>query len=190
MAKLNWESIEGYKVELTAEEKLKLLENYELPSPDYTGYIQKSAFDKTASELAETKRQLKAKMSEEEQKEAERQAAAQALQEELETLRKEKQSLLRAEYVSLGYSAELAAKAAKAKVDGDTKTELETMKAFLDAQKQAYIQEALEGTLRPPAGSRTGHQSPKSSSTRMGYSERLKVYNEQPTTITNNLRRN
>ena len=182
MAKLNWESIEGYKVELTAEEKLKLLENYELPSPDYTGYIQKSAFDKTASELAETKRQLKAKMSEEEQKEAERQAEAQALQEELETLRKEKTvSTLRAEYVSLGYSAELAAKAAKAKVDGDTKTELETMKAFLDAQKQAYIKEALEGTPRPPAGNPDGASITKEQVNEMGYSEWLKLYNEQPT---------
>ena len=75
---------------MTAEEKLALLDAYEVPEPDLTGYIQKSAFDKTASELAEAKRQLKAKLTEEEQKEAERAATAKALQDELETLRKEK----------------------------------------------------------------------------------------------------
>ena len=153
MAKLDWTKIEGFKAEMTAEDKLKLLDGYELPEPDYTGYISKSSFDKTASELAEAKRQLKARMTEDEQKEAERQAAAQALQTELETLRKEKTvSSLKAEYIALGYDSELAAKAAQAKADGDTNTELETMKLFLQAQKQAYIKEALEGTPRPPAG--------------------------------------
>lgn len=182
MAKLNWESIEGYKVELTAEEKLKLLENYELPSPDYTGYIQKSAFDKTASELAETKRQLKAKMSEEEQKEAERQAEAQALQEELETLRKEKTvSAYVANFLSLGYDENLAAETAAAMAEGKTETVFANQKKFLEAQKQAYIKEALEGTPRPPAGKPDGASITKEQFNEMGYSERLKLCNEQPT---------
>ena len=60
--------IEGYKPDMTADEKLSLLEKFEPPTPDYTGFIKKDAFDKTASELAEAKRQLKAKLSEDEQK--------------------------------------------------------------------------------------------------------------------------
>ena len=33
-------TIEGY-AEMTAEEKLKALESFELPNPDYTGYVKK-----------------------------------------------------------------------------------------------------------------------------------------------------
>lgn len=152
MAKIDVSKIEGYK-EMTPEQKLAALEAYELADPDYSGYVSKSVFDKKASEAAELSKQLKAKMTADEQAEAERAAAAKAMQDELETLRKEKAvSSLKAEYIALGYDAELAAKAAQAKADGDTNTELETMKLFLQAQKQAYIKEALEGTPRPPAG--------------------------------------
>lgn len=155
--KLDITKLDGYKPEMTAEEKLALIDAYEIPDPDYTGYIQKTTFDKTASELAEAKRQLKAKMTEDEQKEAERQAAAEALQTELETLRKEKTvSTLKAEYIALGYDPESASKVAQAKADGDTKTELDVMKSFLEAQKQSYIKQALENTPRPPAGGNQG----------------------------------
>ena len=109
--------IEGYKPDLTAEEKLALLEKWE---PDTSGLIRKDTFDKTASELAELKRQLKARMTEEEQREAERKAADEALQVELETLRKDKTiSESRAKFLGLGYDDALATETAKALADGD-----------------------------------------------------------------------
>lgn len=115
MAKIDVTKLPGFKPEMTAEEKLALLDAYEVPEPDYTGYIQNSAFDKTASELAEAKRQLKAKLSEEEQKEADRAATAKALQDELELLRKEKTvSTYVAQYLALGYDEKLAKETAPA----------------------------------------------------------------------------
>lgn len=157
MAKLNFESIEGYKPEMTAEEKLKLLDSYEIPDPDYSGYIQKSAFDKTASELAEAKRQLKAKMTADEQAEAERATAQAELQQELETLRKERTvSNYKASYLALGYDEALASATAEALADGKTDVVFANQKVFIEAQQKVLNKEVLKGTPRPPAGEPSG----------------------------------
>ena len=59
--KIDITKIEGYRDDMTVEEKLELVLGYEIPEPDYSGYVKKSVFDKTASELADVKKQLKAK---------------------------------------------------------------------------------------------------------------------------------
>ena len=71
--KLDLSKIEGYE-NMSVEDKLKALESYEIEE-DYTGYVKKDLFDKTASDLAEKKRELKAKLTEEERKEQERNEA-------------------------------------------------------------------------------------------------------------------
>ena len=71
MANIDTSKIEGYE-EMTPEDKVKALESFNLPDPDYSGYIKKDTFDKTASELAQVKKDLKARMSEDELKEKER----------------------------------------------------------------------------------------------------------------------
>ena len=76
--KLDLTKIEGYE-NMTPEEKLKALEGYDVPDPDYSGYVKKDMYDKTASELAEKKKQLQAKLTEDE-------AAKQKEQEEREEL--------------------------------------------------------------------------------------------------------
>ena len=86
MAKIDISTIEGYS-EMTAEEKLAALEAMELPEPDFTGWVKKDALDKVASEAASYKKQLREKMTAEEEKaerEAEERAALQARVEELE----------------------------------------------------------------------------------------------------------
>ena len=66
MAKIDVSKIEGY-AEMSAEDKLKALEAYEVPDPDYSGYVKKDVFDKTAKELADKKKELKDKLTAEEQ---------------------------------------------------------------------------------------------------------------------------
>ena len=83
MAKIDITKLEGYKDDMTAEEKLKLYESYEIAEPSYDGYIKKDTFDKTASELANVKKQLKDRMSEDEVKEAERAQKDAEIMEEL-----------------------------------------------------------------------------------------------------------
>jgi len=147
--------LDGYRPEMTADEKLALLDKYEAPAPDYTGYIKKDAFDRTASELAEAKRQLKAKQTEEEQKEAARLEAEKAIKDELDTLRKENAvTKSKAEFLALGYDDALAADAAKALADGDLAKVFANQKLFVENLKKAERAAALAdgGGGEPPAG--------------------------------------
>ena len=49
--KVDVSKIEGYE-SMSAEEKLKAIESYEFAEPDYSGYVTKDTFDKTASEYS------------------------------------------------------------------------------------------------------------------------------------------
>ena len=50
------------------EQKIAALEAFETEDPDYSGYVKKDIFDKTASELAAKKKELNEKLTEDEQK--------------------------------------------------------------------------------------------------------------------------
>ena len=146
--------LDGYKPEMSPEEKLALLDKYEPDKPDLTGYIQKSTFDKTASELAEAKRQLKAKQTEEERKEAERLEAEAAMKAELEALRRDKTiSDSKAKFLGLGYDEKLATETAKALADGDMEKVFSNQAIHLENVKKAAAAAALAGDPKPPAGS-------------------------------------
>ena len=60
--KIDVTQIEGYE-NMSPEEKLKALEGFDIPSPDYSGYVKKDLYDKTASELAAKKKELKERLS-------------------------------------------------------------------------------------------------------------------------------
>lgn len=171
----------GYKPEMSPEEKLALLDKYEAPAPDYSGYIKKDSFDKTASELAEAKRQLKAKMTEDEQKEAERAANEAAIKAELEALRKEKTiSDSKAKFLGLGYDEKLAAETAKALADGDMEKVFANQQIHIENVKKAERAASLANDPKPPAGSGGDAKITKEQFGEMGYAEQLKVFNEQP----------
>ena len=48
MAQIDTSKIEGYE-NMTAEEKVKAFESFNIPDPDYSGYVKKEVFDKKAS---------------------------------------------------------------------------------------------------------------------------------------------
>lgn len=107
MAKIDVSKIVGYN-EMSVEDKLKALEEFELET-DYTGYVKKDLFDKTSSELAKAKKDLKAQLSIEEQAKIEREEAFKQMQEELNALKMEKQlGDMTTQYMSLGYDEKLA----------------------------------------------------------------------------------
>lgn len=116
----DWNNVEGYREDMTADEKLALLENYDPPQPtpepdpnepahndpapmspkqgktsDKAASLMadvalKRANDKLAAENANLKRQLRSRMSEEEAREADRKAEMEARDAELESLRRDK----------------------------------------------------------------------------------------------------
>lgn len=174
--KIDFTKIEGYREDMSAEEKLALLDKWE---PD--GWVKKDVFDRTASELAEYKRKLKEKMSEEERKEAERQEAEAALKAELESLRKEAAvTKNKSKFLSLGYEEKLAEETARALADGDMDKVFANQAIHLENIKKAAIAAALANEPKPPAGGGGGAEITKEQFDAMGYSDRLKLFNEQP----------
>ena len=151
--KIDITKMEGYSDTLTAEEKLKLYESFEMAEPNYEGYIKKDAFDKTASELANLKKQLKDKMTEEEQKAAERAEKDAEIMRELEALRKDKAiSDTKSRYLALGYDEKLAKETAEAFAEGNTDKVFENHKKFIEGKEKAIKAELLSNTPQPPAG--------------------------------------
>ena len=153
MGKIDTSSIPGY-ADMTIEEKLAALEALELAEPDYSGYVKKDVFDKTASDLAKMKQDSLARMTEDER--AKREA-----EEELEQLRARNKELERnatvstykAKYIAMGYDEKLAEETAKAWADGDHAKVIDNTAAFLAAHDKAVKANMLGKTPTPPAGS-------------------------------------
>ena len=139
--------IENY-AEMSAEEKLKALEEYEFEAPEKDDSEEvkklKTALSNANSQAADWKRQFREKQSEAERAEAERKEHEQAVEEELRTLRKEKSvSGYQAQYLALGYSNELALKAAEATADGNAAEIMLCQREFLEAKTKELEAAAL-----------------------------------------------
>lgn len=173
MANIDFSKIEGYSDDLSVEEKLALIENYDpdpeptpaptpapkpepkrAPAPkDGSKMIPKTQFDKLASELADAKKQLRAKMTEDEIKEVERQQEQENIRQELEVLRKEKTlSTYKAQYLAQGYDEQLAADTAEAMADGDMDAVFLNMKKHGANLEKTLRAKILKDTPVPPAG--------------------------------------
>lgn len=152
MAKIDVSKIEGY-ADMSAEDKLKALESYDLPTPDYTGYVKKEVFDKTASELAEKKKELKEKMSADEQAQLEAKENVEKMQKELETLRRESNvSKSKAKFLALGYDEKLAEDTANAVADGDMEKVFANEQKHLESFEKQIRADVLKKTPKPEGG--------------------------------------
>ena len=58
--KIDMTNIPGYSDSMSDTEKLNLLLGYNIPEPDYSGYVKKEVFDNTARDLSEYKKKCKA----------------------------------------------------------------------------------------------------------------------------------
>jgi hypothetical protein len=160
MAKIDTSKIENY-TNMTAEEKLAALEAFEYEADNSDAERLKAAVSKANSEAAELKRQLKARMTEDEQKEAERLAAEAAIKAELDALRKDKTiSDSKAKFLGLGYDEKLAAETAKALADGDMDKVFANQQIHIENVKKAAAASALADDPKPPAGSSGGDPDP------------------------------
>lgn len=149
MAKVDITKIEGYE-SMTPEQKVAALEAFEMAEPDYTGYVKKDVFDKTASELAGVKKQLKEKMTDDEaqkQKEQEEREALQSKYEEL--LHKTAVSENKAKLLSMGYDEKLAEETAEAMANGEMEKVFANQKKHLEAFEKKVRADALKDTPKP-----------------------------------------
>lgn len=144
MAKIDVSKITGY-AEMSAEDKLKALEEYEFDIPkDNSDEIKnlKESLSKANSQAAEWKRQFREKQTEQERAEAERAEREKAVAEELQSLRRDKAvSGYVAQCLALGYTNDLAKKAAEAMADGNTAEIFACQQEFL-VEKQKELEAA------------------------------------------------
>jgi hypothetical protein len=151
--KINTGKIEGY-ADMTPEEKIKALEAYELADPDYTGYVKKEVFDKTASELADSKKQLREKMSADEIKAKEDAERQEKLQSDYDALLKKVSiSENKAKLLALGYEDKLASDTAEAMTDGNLEKVFANQKKHLEAVEKKIREDVLHNTPKPEGGS-------------------------------------
>ena len=158
MANIDTSKIEGY-AEMTAEEKVEALEKYSFADPDYSGYVKKDTFDKTASELAQAKKDLKARMSEEEIAKAEHEAEMKKYKDLAESLQREKNIAdNKAKFISLGYDDSLASETAEALEKGDFATVFKNQQTVIENVKKIAKGEAMASTTSPVGKANEGEK--------------------------------
>ena len=177
--KIRTEKIEGYD-NMTLEQKLAALETYEMDEPDYTGYVLKEVFDKTASELSNTKKQLREKMSADELKAKEDAESREKLQNDYDALlRKVTLSENKAKLLGLGYDEKLATETAEAMADGDLDKVFANQKKHLDALEKKIREDVLKTTPKPEGGEGSGTIT-KETFSKMTIAEQFKYSTEHP----------
>lgn len=146
-------NIENYE-NMTPEEKLAALEAYD---PEKEGFVPKSVFDKTASEVASYKKQLREKQSDEEAKAAKEAEEKAELVARLEQLEHEKAvNEYEKSYLALGYDEKTAKSSAEALVKGDMAIVFANQKNHIETREKSLRSELLDQTPPPPGGGGDG----------------------------------
>jgi len=147
---------EAYKEGMTEDEMSKALEKvFGAKDKDYQKV--KAAFDKASADLSKYKKDLEARMSEEEKAKAEHEESIKKIMEENESMKKQISiAENKAKLIGLGYSEELASSTAEAMFKGDMQTVLANQKTLLDEREKAIRAGMIDDTPKPPAGDKGG----------------------------------
>ena len=144
-----------YTEGMTIEDLMAL--EIEEPKVDMSKFVSKELYDKAASDTANYKKQLRANMSEAEQKalaDAEKYAEVVAERDKLlaeKTIAENSSGL-----VALGYDEKTAKEVATAFMNGDFATVISAQAKFVDAQKKSVIADAVKDTPKPPVDNADG----------------------------------
>lgn len=165
MATIDTSTIEGFDA-LTAEQKLEAVLKLDIPEKvDLSGYVKKDLFDKTSSELAEAKKTLKGKLTEDEAAAAEKQAQWDSLQEQMKALQADNEklkqerteSIYKAKYLAMpGFDEKLAEETAKAMAAGQMDRVFENQQKANEAYKKQVQAELVKGDPKPGAAGGDG----------------------------------
>lgn len=140
----------------------------------------KNAQSNASADASRYKKELQARMSEKEREDTQTKELIEQLKADNAAL-KRAQTLAeqKAGYIGLGLEAEIAEKAATATYDGDFAGLTAALKDFITAHDKALLADALRQTPRPGAG---GSEQPvtREQFDAMSYTERVKLYDEQP----------
>ena len=177
---------EAYKEGMTEEEISTALEakqkEQEVPQKHDDGEMNKlkEMLSKANSEAANYKKQLQAKMSDDEKAKAEQKEVFDKLVADNEAMKK-KLSITdnKAKLIGIGYPEELAQATAEAMFVGDMDTVMANQKAILDAREQAIRADVLKETPVPPAGQGSSGMT-KAEFEALSMSDRMELYQKDP----------
>jgi hypothetical protein len=169
-----------YKEGMTIEELMAL--EVEEPKADTTAYDNlKKRFDEVASEAANYKKQLRANMTEAEQKAAADAEEIARVLEENKQLKSEKAIAENAKgLVAIGYDEKLATEVATALFNGDAETVIKAQAKFVDAQKKAVLAEDVKATPAPPVDNGGAKTLTKEEFAKLSLAEQTKIYTDTP----------
>ena len=139
----------------------------------------KNAQSNASADASKWKKQLQERMSEQERAENATKELIDSLKAENERLKRDQEVASRtAAYVGVGFDESLAKKAAEA-YGSDHNGFMDALKAFITAHDKALQADALRSTPRPGNGG-TAQAITKEEFAKMNYSERVKLFNENP----------
>lgn len=128
----------------------------------------------------ESEEKLRSKMTEEEKAKAEQEAANAAMQQELEMLRNERNvANHKAQLTAIGFEETLAQATAEAINTGDTAKLFDGIRKFIESHDKELRAKSL---ISNPvlSGGKAGKEVTKQEFEKMGYTERVRLYNEHP----------
>lgn len=195
MAKIDTTKIEGYE-SMTAEQKIAALTEYELEEPqsgDAEVERLRNSLSKANKDAAEYKRQLRAKQSEDEARQAEADEARQAMEQKVAEMEKTIGDFKAREAISgyekallgMGYTAEEALASATALQKGDFAAFFAQQSKFTEAQRNAAAEKVLGEQPSLSTGGAPNATVTREAFEKMDYSQRVALYNENPTLYAN-----
>lgn len=172
---------DDYKDDMTAEDILKALEKIQIQDSSDELEKYKNLVSKANSEASNFKKQLQAKQTEEEKKEAERLAEFERLSEELNALKRDKSlSDNTAQFLALGYDEKLAQSTAEALVDGNLAKVFENQKLFTTNLEKKIKQDIMKSTSKPDQAGAEGVHMTRDKFLTLSLEERIKFSQEHP----------
>lgn len=140
----------------------------------------KKAQSSASSDAAEWKKKFRATQDEATRAEAERKEMLERIQEENKLLkRNQAMAEQKAGWLALGMDEESAAKAAEATIDSNFTNLMDTMKNFMVNHDKTLVADAIKRTPAPVTG-KPAQSITKEQFDKMGYGERLDVFNNFP----------
>lgn len=139
----------------------------------------KNAQSNASADASKYKKQLQERMSEQERAAEETKELIASLKAENERMKRETEVAARtATYVGLGFD-EVTAKTAAEAYGNDHDVFSDALKTFLAAHDKALLADKMRSTPRPGTGA-AERAVTKEQFDKMGYTDRLKLFNEQP----------
>ena len=140
----------------------------------------KQAQTNASADASEWKKKYQAKLSEEEKAKEDQENATAAMQKELEELRNEKNiANHKAQFISIGFEDALALEAAQALNNGETVKVFDALRKFITTHDKQLRENAFR-TNPTLVGGDAPKAVTKERFDKMGYSERLEVYEKFP----------